>query len=75
MEYVNSALITLGMIFISLGLINYLKLLKDFKNIYKPIQLPHKKKKNIIIFATMVSFIFIYISHFSYIFLKKEMNN
>jgi putative nucleotidyltransferase with HDIG domain len=75
MEYINSALTTLGMIFVFLGLLNYWKLLKDFENFYKIIQFPHKNKKGLIIFAAIFSFLFLYVSHFGYIILKKIVNN
>ncbi|MCS5421720.1 MULTISPECIES: HD-GYP domain-containing protein [Psychrilyobacter] len=75
MEYINSALVTLGVIFIFLGLINYLRLLKNSGNVFKIIKGSHKKKKTLIVFAAMVSFLFLYLSHFGYLNLKKVMNN
>jgi len=73
MEYIKSTLITLGMIFIFLGVLDSLKILKDFENFYKAAKFSYKK--GIFIFVGMLLFLFLYVSHFTYIILREVINN
>lgn len=73
MEYINSTLITLGMAFIFLGLLDSLKILKDFENFCKATK--YSYKKGLIIFTAMLLFLFLYVTHFTYIILREVVNN
>ena len=73
MEYINSTLITLGMVFIFLGLVDSVKILKDFENFYKAAK--YSYKTDLITFSAMLLFLFLYVTHFSYIILKEVINN
>ncbi|WP_051251788.1 HD-GYP domain-containing protein [Psychrilyobacter atlanticus] len=73
MEYINSTLITLGMVFIFLGLVDSVKILKDFENFYKAAK--YSYKTGLITFSAMLLFLFLYVTHFSYIILKEVINN
>jgi len=73
MEYINSTLITLGMVFIFLGLLDSLKILKDFESFYKAAK--YSYKKGLIIFTAMLLFLFLYVTHFTYIILREVVNN
>lgn len=73
MEYINSTLITLGMAFIFLGLVDSVKILKDFENFYKAAK--YSYKMGLITFSAMLLFLFLYVTHFSYIILKEVINN
>lgn len=73
MEYLVRSLIILGIIFILLGLVNYLKMLYNFNTIYKSIELPHKQYLKYFIFVILILFLLLYAFYLAHIIsMQKE---
>ena len=75
MEYISSALMTLGVIFILLSLINYLRFVKNFEKVHKIMQFPYRNKKVLIVFIGIIFLLFLYLSHFSRVILNGAIDN
>ena len=75
MEYISSALMTLGVIFILLSLINYLRFVKNFEKVHKIMQFPYRNKKVLIVFIGIIFLLFLYLAHFSRVILNGAIDN
>lgn len=76
MKYIILLLITFGIIFIFLGLLNYLKILRKSNILYRSIELTNKKYIGYLIFIILLSFIFLYLFYISHIIsLKTKYDN
>lgn len=75
MEYIIITLTILGILFIFLGLVNYIKILRNFNIVYKNIEFPKKKYIGIFIFIILISFILLYLAYLNHIiFVDTEYN-
>jgi len=69
MEYVVLFLIVFGIIFILLGIINYVMILQNFNIIYKSIKFSNKRYISYFIFIILVSFLLLYLFYLNHIIL------
>ena len=72
---INSILVLLGLFFIFLGIVNYLKILKKLDFINKVMKTSVNKNIYLVIFGLLISFLFLYIFKLGYIILVKPENN
>ncbi|WP_319203801.1 HD domain-containing phosphohydrolase [uncultured Ilyobacter sp.] len=71
---INSVLVMTGLLFIFLGTLNYLKILKKINFISKVMKTEVNKNMYLTVFGLLVSFIFSYILELGYIYLVRPEN-
>lgn len=72
MNYIIIILTILGFLFIFLGLLNYIKLLKNFDIIYKNIEFSKKKYLGSFIFIILIAFLILYLIYLNHIIFVDE---
>ncbi|WP_320045644.1 hypothetical protein [uncultured Ilyobacter sp.] len=71
MPDINSMLVMMGLLFIFLGTLNYLKILKNVNFIGKVMKTEVNKYVYLTVFGILVSFLFSYIFELGYLFLAR----